>query len=95
MKIVKFVSLFLFLFILQANAQKTITYPTGKGVWTFNNFSGDIMKATFQPENYLHNEQISNAVISKPAHTISSQTKIFLKENGNVDLHFLELDFLF
>ena len=47
-------------------AQDKNSFSSTQGKWTFTLFSGNITKSTFQPINYLHNEQISNAVIKKP-----------------------------
>jgi oligosaccharide 4-alpha-D-glucosyltransferase len=47
-------------------AQDANSFSSGPGKWTFALYAGNITKCTFDPTNYLHNEQISNAVIAKP-----------------------------
>lgn len=44
-------------------------HHTDDGSWTFELYSSDIIKTTFTPRDYSHNEQISDAVIGKPLPT--------------------------
>ncbi|MEJ7770111.1 MAG: TIM-barrel domain-containing protein, partial [Chitinophagaceae bacterium] len=37
------------------------------GKWTFQVYGENIIKTTFQPDSYMNNEQVSNAVILEPA----------------------------
>ncbi|MEP6928042.1 MAG: TIM-barrel domain-containing protein [Ginsengibacter sp.] len=57
-----------FLFsVTNINAQEKNSFSSTLGKWKFTLYSGNITKSTFEPINYLHNEQVSNAVIAKPA----------------------------
>jgi len=57
----------LFLFIIVPTyAQEKNAFLSPQGKWTFALYSGNIVKTTLQPINYLHNEQVSNAVIAGP-----------------------------
>ena len=44
-----------------------LSYKTDQGIWMFEPYGNHVMKTTFRPHGYLHHEQISNAVIQKPA----------------------------
>lgn len=52
----------------------------GKGKWDFSIFEGNIVKATFTPNGYTNNEQISNAVI---LHSLKNKPhEKFVHQNG-------------
>jgi len=44
-----------------------VTYKTKEGWWTFQSFTQAIIKTTFKPGDYNKFEQVSDAVIAKPA----------------------------
>jgi oligosaccharide 4-alpha-D-glucosyltransferase len=48
---------------------------TDEGSWAFELYSNDIVKTTFTPTGYSHNEQISDAVVSKPHSTQNVRVK--------------------
>jgi oligosaccharide 4-alpha-D-glucosyltransferase len=43
-----------------------ITFNVKNGTWTLQQFAPNVVKATFKPNGYLTNENISDAVIAKP-----------------------------
>src|SRR4051812_8799025 len=56
------------LFATQVFSQNApVKYSDKKGTWTFTAYNANVIKTTFQPFGYIHNEQISNAVIEKPS----------------------------
>lgn len=55
-----------FSFLLDSNAQDAYLHKSAYGDWKIDQFGRDIIKSSFQPKNYINNEQISNAVIIKP-----------------------------
>jgi oligosaccharide 4-alpha-D-glucosyltransferase len=61
-----FYSPLFFFIIVTTYAQEKNTYLSPQGKWTFTLYKGNIVKTTLQPINYLHNEQVSNAVIAMP-----------------------------
>ena len=44
-----------------------VTYKVKEGDWTFQSFTQAIIKTTFKPGDYAKTEQVSDAVIAKPA----------------------------
>jgi oligosaccharide 4-alpha-D-glucosyltransferase len=57
-----------------------ITQKTPAGKWLFQLYGNNIIKTTFTPEGYAHNEQVSTAVIKQPSYT----NKITLDETLGV-----------
>ncbi len=57
------------------NAQTTTTLKTDDGLFRIVPYKEDIIKVTFTPNGYTHNEKISDAVIYK-AKTIATKTPI-------------------
>ncbi len=53
----------------QPNATETFT----PGTWIFREYNSDIVQVTFRPDDYTHNENISDAVILKPAFEAKSK----------------------
>jgi oligosaccharide 4-alpha-D-glucosyltransferase len=50
----------------QKKENNSTKHKTALGEWTFWSYTDHIIKTTFQPNNYLQYEQVSNAVIAKP-----------------------------
>ncbi|MEO9022492.1 MAG: TIM-barrel domain-containing protein [Ginsengibacter sp.] len=73
-------------------AQYTEAAVTREGM-SFELYNGGIIKSTFQPKNYLHNEQISNAVIAVPLSKKISKKKYVINSDGSVD-YFINKDTL-
>lgn len=80
-----FISFFVQHITAQNNKSNLISYPRENGSWKFYSFKGDIIKVTFEPKNYTHNEQISNAVLLKPINHHPSEKEIIYKQNGAID----------
>lgn len=67
--------------------QKNIITPLGK--WNFSLFKGNIIKSTFSPNNYIRNEQISNAVIESPSSQKVSEKNLAVNiSEGNINYFF-------
>jgi oligosaccharide 4-alpha-D-glucosyltransferase len=52
-------------FVLLFFTLHSASFAQPKGTWRFSFYSGKIIKSTFLPAGYTHNEQVSNAVIAK------------------------------
>ncbi len=71
-----------FVFIQYASGQTNI-YKTSKEKYTISYFDDNIIKLTYQPDNYFKNENVSDAVILKP----TSKNKIHLEvKNGSANI---------
>ena len=75
----------LLFFTTNISAQQKNNFSTSDGKWSFALYNGGIIKSTFLPKNYWHNEQISNAVILLPsAQKISDKNLLQNKTVGGV-----------
>ena len=88
MKFIRLSFVFACMLAQQVTAQNPITRPGRDGDWKFSSFPGNIIKATFEPANYPHHEQISNAVIAKPSRVNSAGKNVMVNKNGAVDFVF-------
>jgi oligosaccharide 4-alpha-D-glucosyltransferase len=43
-----------------------VVYKTKEGIWTFQGYNNAVIKTTYKPFDYNKNEQVSDAVITKP-----------------------------
>lgn len=62
----------------------TIIKKTNSGTWKLEPFAGGIIKTSFTPTNLVDQEQISNAVITKPIKTTLSNKVIFAANNNTL-----------
>ena len=67
-----------FLFSVVITSTLSAQPTSSKGKWSFRSYGPGIIKATWQPEGYSTNENISDAVIAKPA-----EEKAVVKKNGD------------
>lgn len=67
----KYIAVFLFLLIAAAGAAQNKKFRTANGEWTIVPYVSNVVKLVFQPTNYTTNENITNAVISKPRQRIA------------------------
>lgn len=69
---VSFLLLFLLSFTGSAQLLTSKSLPAFRsGIWIVQQFNKDILKVTFRPDNYSHNENLSDAVILPPAFSAS------------------------
>ncbi len=84
----KILFIFIPFFLTIASFAQEKIKVTNEGKWSFSLYKNGIIKSTFQPKNYLHNEQISNAVIqSSLSRSISGKDIQFINDRS--------LDFIF
>jgi oligosaccharide 4-alpha-D-glucosyltransferase len=70
--------LFLFVSLMMWAQSKS---PAGE--WTFQQYSTDILKVTFKPDAYHHNENITGAVIMKPQTSSTGIRRISADNNSS------------
>jgi oligosaccharide 4-alpha-D-glucosyltransferase len=64
----------------QPNSTDTFT----PGTWIFREYNSNIVQVTFRPDGYTHNENISDAVILKPAFDAKSKKVIAASDAGKI-----------
>lgn len=79
---------FIAMFLTIASYSQNKTNITNEGKWNFSLYKYDIIKSTFQPKNYLHNGQISNAVIASSLSRKVSEKNIIFVNNKSIDFIF-------
>jgi oligosaccharide 4-alpha-D-glucosyltransferase len=55
---------------------------TSEGTWKMERYASGIVKTSFEPVNYITNEQVSNAVIASPRNDGTSSTKVSFTPNS-------------
>jgi len=64
-----------------------------KGTYRFSQYSSNIIKITYQPEGYLHNENVSDAVVGRPLTASTSSKKYTLQGKGTIALKNFQLSY--
>lgn len=83
MRLIAILALTLITFV--TSAQKSPApqvFPASGGTYTIRYYKSNIIRLTYTPKGYLHNEQLSDAVILPPAAATASAVKV--KVNGDV-----------
>ena len=73
--------------LAQPNSTDTFT----PGTWIFREYNSNIVQVTFRPDGYTHNENISDAVILKPAFDAKSKKVIAASDAGIIRLQLGEI----
>ncbi len=83
MKSLNLFVIFLLALSYKSHSQNNGTHFSDKhGTWTLTSYNADVIKTTYQPFNYKHNEQVSNAVISKPSKVSRSNIQPIIDPSG-------------
>jgi oligosaccharide 4-alpha-D-glucosyltransferase len=65
-----------------------------KGNFQFSQYGSNIIKITYQPSGYTHNENVSDAVIGKPVATSISNKQYTLQGKGTIALKNFQMSFI-
>lgn len=61
------------------------------GTWIFQQYNANIIRITFRPDDYLHNENISDAVILKPAFSSDIKKVTVATDEGRTKLPYCSI----